>query len=41
MTEGKSVKLFLVDGKPGGLLTAEIINYASRDDEEVQGGLAA
>ena len=27
MTEGKSVKLFLVDGKPGGLMTAEIINW--------------
>ena len=27
MSEGKSVKLFLVDGTPGGLVTAEIINW--------------
>lgn len=25
--EGKSVRLFLVDGSPGGLLTAEIVNW--------------
>ena len=27
MSDGKSVKLFLVDGTPGGLMTAEIINW--------------
>ena len=27
MTLGKSVKLFLVDGSPGGLVTAEIMNW--------------
>ena len=26
-TAGKSVRLFLVDGTPGGLLTAEIMNW--------------
>ena len=38
MTEGKSIRLFLVNGTPGGLLTAEIMNWtghivaASRSD---------
>lgn len=27
MTAGKSIRLFLVDGTPGGLLTAEIMNW--------------
>lgn len=27
MSDGKSIKLFLVDGTPGGLMTAEIINW--------------
>jgi hypothetical protein len=27
MTDGKSVRLFLADGTPGGLLTAEIMNW--------------
>ena len=27
MTSGKSVRLFLVDGNPGGLVTAEIMNW--------------
>jgi hypothetical protein len=27
MTAGKSIRLFLVDGTPGGLLTAEIVNW--------------
>lgn len=27
MSDGKSVRLFLVDGTPGGLMTAEIINW--------------
>ncbi|UWX83682.1 hypothetical protein [Arthrobacter sp. zg-Y1110] len=27
MNTGKSVRLFLVDGTPGGLVTAEIMNW--------------
>ncbi len=27
MSAGKSVRLFLADGTPGGLLTAEIMNW--------------
>lgn len=27
MTKGKSIRLFLVDGTPGGMITAEIINW--------------
>jgi hypothetical protein len=27
MSTGKSVRLFLADGTPGGLLTAEIMNW--------------
>lgn len=27
MTQGRSVRLFLVDGSPGGLITAEIMNW--------------
>jgi hypothetical protein len=30
MTSGKSVRLFLADGTPGGLLTAEIVNWTGR-----------
>lgn len=27
MTQGRSIRLFLVDGTPNGLLTAEIMNW--------------
>lgn len=27
MTQGRSLRLFLVDGTPNGLLTAEIMNW--------------
>jgi len=27
MTQGRSIRLFLVDGSPNGLLTAEIMNW--------------
>ena len=27
MTQGRSIRLFLVDGAPNGLLTAEIMNW--------------
>ncbi len=30
MSLGKSVKLFLVDGSPNGILTAEIINWTGK-----------
>ena len=41
MSERRSVKLFLVAGKPGGLMTEEIINCASHGVEEIQRGIAA
>ena len=27
MSQGRSIRLFLVDGSPSGLLTAEIMNW--------------
>eukprot|EP00752_Nemacystus_decipiens_P000235 g235.t1 len=30
MTKGRSLRLFLVDGTPGGLITAEIMNWTGR-----------
>ncbi len=29
MTQGRSIRLFLVDGAPNGLLSAEIMNWCS------------
>ena len=31
MTQGRSLRLFLVDGTPNGLLTAEIMNWTDAE----------
>ena len=41
MTSGKSVRLFLVDGSPGGLLTAEIVNWTGHIIAAPRSDLAA
>lgn len=41
MTAGKSVRLFLVDGTPGGLITAEIMNWTGHIIAAPRSDLAA
>lgn len=41
MTAGKSIRLFLVDGTPGGLLTAEIMNWTGHVVAAPRSDLAA
>ncbi|WP_168581973.1 GIY-YIG nuclease family protein [Gephyromycinifex aptenodytis] len=41
MNTGKSVRLFLADGKPGGLLTAEIMNWTGHVAAAPRSDLAA
>lgn len=41
MSVGKSLRLFLVDGTPGGLLTAEIMNWTGHVVEAPRSDLAA
>jgi len=41
MKSGKSVRLFLADGTPGGLLTAEIMNWTGHVAAAPRSGLAA
>jgi len=41
MTAGKSIRLFLADGTPGGLLTAEIMNWTGHVVAAPRSGLAA
>lgn len=41
MTDGKSVRLFLVDGTPGGLVTAEIMNWTGHVLAGARSGLLA
>jgi hypothetical protein len=40
MSEGKSVRLFLVDGTPGGLITAEIMNWTGHVIAAPRSGLS-
>ena len=41
MSAGKSVRLFLADGTPGGLLTAEIMNWTGHVVAAPRSDLAA
>ena len=41
MSTGKSVRLFLADGTPGGLLTAEIMNWTGHVVAAPRSDLAA
>src|SRR5215469_1157363 len=41
MTDGKSIRLFLADGTPGGLLTAEIMNWTGHIIAAPRSDLAA
>ena len=41
MTAGKSIRLFLADGTPGGLLTAEIMNWTGHVVAAPRSDLAA
>lgn len=41
MTDGKSIRLFLADGSPGGLLTAEIMNWTGHVVAAPRSDLAA
>ena len=41
MSEGQSVKLFLVGVRPESLTDLETVDLASRDVEEIYGGLDA
>ena len=41
MNQGKSVRLFLADGTPGGLLTAEIMNWTGHVLAGSRSGLQA